>query len=152
MKEVLKKFPDTFFQIDVKTDEVALPTMEIINELDAFNRICIASFSSKRLNYVRSVSPDLCMSMGPKEVFRTLLSRYKLLNKPGYGDCLQVPMKYYGINIVNKKFVDYVQSKNIKIMVWTINDIKTLKYLIELNVDGIITDKPKLLFDLIKEN
>ena len=61
-------------------------------------------------------------------------------------------MKYYGINIVNKKFVDYVQSKNIKIMVWTINDIKTLKYLIELNVDGIITDKPKLLFDLIKEN
>jgi glycerophosphoryl diester phosphodiesterase len=128
------------------------PALEIIKKTHAMDRVCVASFSSKRLNYVRSVSPDLCISMGPKEVFRTLLSRYKLLNKPGYVDCLQVPMKYYGINIVNKKFVDYVQSKNIKIMVWTINDIKTLKYLIELNVDGIITDKPKLLFDLIKED
>ena len=57
LKEVLKKFPDTFFQIDVKTDEVALPTMEIINELNAFNRICIASFSSKRLKLVKENYP-----------------------------------------------------------------------------------------------
>ena len=152
LEEVLDKFPELSFQIDFKTDQVVDPALEIIKKTYSMDRVCIASFSSKRLNYVRSVSPDLCISMGPKEVFRTLLSRYKLLNKPGYGDCLQVPMKYYGVNIINKKFVDYVQSKNIKIMVWTINDIKTLKYLIGLNVDGIITDKPKLLFDLIKES
>ena len=58
-------------------------------------------------------------------------------------------MKYYGINI--NKNCRLCQSKNIKTW-YTINDVKTLKYLIKLNVDGIITDKPKLLFDLIKES
>ena len=90
--------------------------------------------------------------MGPNEVFKTILSRYKLFNTPLKGDCLQVPMKYYGLKIVTKKFVEYLKSKNIKIMVWTINDIETFKYLIQLNVDGIITDKPKLLFETLKNN
>ena len=61
-------------------------------------------------------------------------------------------MKYYGVKIVTKKFVEYLKSKNIKIMVWTINDIETFKYLIQLKVDGIITDRPKLLFETLKNN
>ena len=61
-------------------------------------------------------------------------------------------MKYYGIKIVTKKFVEYLKSKNIKIMVWTINDVKTFKYLIQLEVDGIITDRPKLLFETLEKN
>ena len=76
----------------------------------------------------------------------------KLINGPLKGDCLQVPMKYYGLKIVTKKFVEYLKSKNIKIMVWTINDIETFKYLIQLKVDGIITDRPKLLFETLKNN
>ena len=61
-------------------------------------------------------------------------------------------MKYYGLKIVTKKFVEYLKSKNIKIMVWTINDVETFRYLIQLNVDGIITDKPKLLFETLKNS
>ena len=61
-------------------------------------------------------------------------------------------MKYYGIKVISKRFVDFVKSKGLKVMVWTINDIKTFKYLIELDVDGIITDKPKLLFETLKNN
>ena len=37
-------------------------------------------------------------------------------------------------------------------MVWTINDVKTFNYLIDLNVDGIITDKPKLLFETLQRS
>ena len=61
-------------------------------------------------------------------------------------------MKYYGLTIVTKKFVEYLKSKDIKIMVWTINDVETFKYLIQLEVDGIITDRPKLLFETLEEN
>lgn len=52
---VLKTFPDLYFQIDVKTDEVALPTLEVIKKNNAMNRVCIASFSSKRLQNVSSL-------------------------------------------------------------------------------------------------
>ena len=61
-------------------------------------------------------------------------------------------MKYYGVKIVTKKFVEYLKSKNIKIMVWTINDVETFKYLIQLEVDGIITDRPKLLFETLEKS
>ena len=61
-------------------------------------------------------------------------------------------MKYYGVRVVTKKFVNYLKTNSLKIMVWTINDVKTFKYLIDLNVDGIITDRPQLLFDTLKEN
>ena len=116
------------------------------------DRVCIASFNSKRLDEVRLKFPDLCISMGPVEVFKTILSSYGLYKAKINGDCLQVPMKYYGIKVISKRFVDFVKSKGLKVMVWTINDIKTFKYLIELDVDGIITDKPKLLFETLKNN
>ena len=148
--EIPKKFDS------LKSDEIDSLTIfnnhKIIQKTNSTDRVCIASFSSKRLERVRSMSPNLCISMGPNEVFKTLLSRYKLINSPLKGDCLQVPMKYYGLKIVTKKFVEYLKSKDIKIMVWTINDVETFKYLIQLNVDGIITDKPKLLFDTLEKS
>ena len=152
LEDALNEFPNLSFQIDFKTDEVVEPALNVIQKTNSSDRVCIASFSSKRLERVRSASSNLCISMGPNEVFKTLLSRYKLINSSLKGDCLQVPMKYYGVKIVTKKFVEYLKSKNIKIMVWTINDVETFKYLIQLEVDGIITDRPKLLFETLEKS
>tara|TARA_B100000927_G_scaffold289456_2_gene286108 strand:- start:248 stop:979 length:732 start_codon:yes stop_codon:yes gene_type:complete len=149
LDETLIKFPNLSFQIDFKTDEVVKPALDVINKLDVSDRVCIASFSSKRLELVRSINPNLCISMGPNEVFKTLIASWGLYKKSLIGDCLQVPISYYGIRLVSKRFVDFVHAKNLKIMVWTINDVKTFKYLIGINVDGIITDRPKLLFDTL---
>ena len=151
LSETLLRFPNLCFQIDFKTDEVVMPALDVINDMNEFDRVCIASFNSKRLQNVRSLYPDLCISMGPNEVFKTLLASLNLYKGEIPGDCLQIPMSYYGIKIVSKRFVDFVHSRGLKIMIWTINDIKTFKYLIDLGVDGIITDKPKLLFQTIEE-
>jgi len=150
LSETLKRFPNLFFQIDFKTDEVVKPALDVINKLDVSNRVCIASFSSKRLELVRSLNPNLCISMGPNEVFKTLLASWNIYRGDLIGDCLQIPITYYGIKIVSKRFIDFIHSKGLKIMVWTINDEKTFEYLIKLNVDGIITDRPKLLFETLK--
>ncbi len=149
LDETLEKFPNLSFQIDFKTDEVVKPALDVINKLGVSDRVCIASFSSKRLELVRSINPNLCISMGPNEVFKTLIASWGLYKKSLIGDCLQVPISYYGIRLVSKRFVDFVHTKNLKIMVWTINDVKTFEYLIGINVDGIITDRPKLLFDTL---
>ena len=148
----LKQFPDLFFQIDLKTDLVAIPALEIIKKNNAENRVCIASFNSNRLKQVSENYSAMCLSMGPKEVAKLLLASFGLYKGYIPGDCLQVPIYSHGIKVVTKRFIKFVQSKNLKIMVWTINDEKTLKKLIDLGVDGIITDKPKLLTDLIETN
>ena len=88
--------------------------------------------------------------MGPNEVFKTLLSSFGLYRNSIPGDCIQVPIRYYGIRIVTKRFINFLKSRDLKIMVWTINDVETFKYLIDLKVDGIITDKPKLLYETLK--
>jgi len=152
LQMALTQFPDALFQIDLKTDEVAIPAMQMIKELNAFERVCVASFSSKRLQTVRRKFPKACFSMGPREILKLLLASFGLYNQKVPGDCLQVPMYHYGIKLVTKRFVKYVQSIGLKIHVWTINDTNTMKKLINLGVDGIITDKPKSLKNLLAKN
>jgi len=152
LETALTQFPNALFQIDLKTDEVALPAMKVIENLNAFDRICIASFSSNRLQKVRKKFPDTCLSMGPKEILKLLLASFGLYNKTIYGDCLQVPIYHYGIKLVTRRFVKYVQSIGLKIHVWTINDKNTMRKLIDLGVDGIITDRPKLLKEVLSKN
>ena len=90
--------------------------------------------------------------MGPKQILQLLLASFGLYKQKVPGDCLQVPIYHYGLKLVTKRFVNYVQSIGLKIHVWTINDVDTMQKLINLGVDGIITDKPKILSDLLLKN
>lgn len=87
--------------------------------------------------------------MGPKEIIQLLLASFGIYRKKVNGDCLQIPIYQYGIKLVTKRFVNFIQSKDLKVIVWTINDPKEMQRLIDMKVDGIITDKPKLLFEQI---
>ena len=152
LESTLQKFPDTLFQIDVKTDEVVLPTMEVIKKTNSTDKVCIASFSSKRLKQVHKLYPEICLSMGPFEVMKLLLSSFGLYRNKVPGNCLQIPIYQYGIKLVTKRFIDYIHSIGLKIHVWTINDEDTMQKLIDLGVDGIITDRPKALKDLLSHH
>ena len=150
LEETLKQFPDTKFQIDFKTDEVVDPAIEIINKLPHVKKnLCIASFSSQRLQKIKSKLSDVTYSMGPHEVLKLLLKSFGIYRGEISGDCLQIPIYRYGIKIVTRRFVDFCKRENIKISVWTINSIEEMDYLIDLDVDGIITDKPKALINLL---
>ena len=150
LEETLKQFPNTKFQIDFKTDEVVDPAIEIINKLPHIKKnLCVASFSSQRLQKIRSKLSDVTYSMGPHEVLKLLLKSFGIYRGEISGDCLQIPIYRYGIKIVTQRFVDFCKRENIKISVWTINSIEEMDYLIGLDVDGIITDKPKALINLL---
>ena len=150
LEETLTQFPNTKFQIDFKTDEVVDPAIEIINKLPHIKKnLCVASFSSQRLQKIKSKLSDVTYSMGPHEVLKLLLKSFGIYRGEISGDCLQIPIYRYGIKIVTKRFVDFCKRENIKISVWTINSIEEMDYLIGLDVDGIITDKPKALINLL---
>ena len=152
LESALNKFPNTFFQIDVKTDAVTLPAMKVIEKTNSLDRVCMASFSSERLKKIHGLYPKVCLSMGPSEIFKLFLSSYGLYRKKIPGNCLQIPIYQYGIKLATKRFVKYAQSIGLKIHIWTINDEYTMKKLIEIGVDGIITDRPKLLKDILSNN
>ena len=150
LEETLKQFPNTRFQIDFKTDEVVDPAIEIINKLPHIKKnLCVASFSSQRLQKIKSKLSDVTYSIGPHEVLKLLLKSLGVYRGEISGDCLQIPIYRYGIKIVTRRFVDFCKREDIKISVWTINSIEEMDYLIDLDVDGIITDRPKALINLL---
>ena len=128
-----------------------MPALEIIKKCTAIPRVCIASFNSDRLKRVSEAYPDVCLSMGPKEVLKLLLSSFRLYYKDIPGHCLQIPVYQYGLKLVTQIFINYVQKRGLKIMVWTINDQETMQVLINMGVDGIITDRPSALKELLSK-
>ena len=68
LKECMEAFPNTKFNIDLKTNEVMKPAMKYLHSINAHSRVCIASFSDQRLDFVKKNYPKFCRSMGPSEI------------------------------------------------------------------------------------
>ena len=87
--------------------------------------------------------------MGPSQIFQVRLAAWKFINPRFVSDCVQIPIYKYGIKLASKTMVDFCHANHLKVHVWTINDAKTMKKLISIGVDGIITDRPKLLKEVL---
>ena len=152
LKELLSSFPSLRFNIDIKTENAVEGTVSIIKDLNAFNRVCIASFSSARLNRIRNIAgPKCCTSMGQNEIVNLLLRSYSLPFPKSVGHCAQVPVSQWGIPIVTKKFINCAHNENKLVHVWTINEEKEMNNLIDLGVDGLMTDRPSVLHKVLKD-
>ena len=145
----MEAFPSTKFNIDLKTNEVMEPAMKYLHSINAHSRVCIASFSDQRLDFVKNNYPKFCRSMGPSEILSLKLHSLGLKKFLPEADCVQIPIYKYGIKLATKKLIEAAHKLNLKVHVWTINDAATMDRLIDLGVDGIITDKPNLLKERI---
>ncbi len=146
LEETLSSFPNLRFNIDIKVDSAVEETIRIVKNHHALNRVCLAAFSTNRLNRIRHLTgSDLCSSMGQAEVVKLLLNSYGFNFKASPGFCAQVPVSQFGIPIVTKKFIQKVHDLNKLIHVWTIDETEEMYRLIDLGVDGLMTDKPTVL-------
>ncbi len=146
LEETLSSFPNLRFNIDIKVDSAVEETIRIVKNHHALNRVCLAAFSTNRLNRIRHLTgSDLCSSMGQAEVVKLLLSSYGFNFKASPGFCAQVPVSQFGIPIVTKKFIQKVHDLNKLVHVWTIDETEEMNRLIDLGVDGLMTDKPTVL-------
>ena len=138
--------------IDFKTENSIESGVNIILNHNALNRVCLASFSTSRLNKIRKLAgPNCCSSMGQSEIVYLLLKSRHLPLARVNGHCAQVPTSQWAIPIVTKKFIEYAHKENKFVHVWTIDKKSEMEELIELGVDGLMTDKPSTLMEVIKE-
>jgi len=152
LEEALSSFPSLRFNIDIKVDSAVDETIKIVKKHDALDRVCLAAFSSNRLNRMRKVTgPGLCSSMGQAEIVKLLLSSFGLNQKISPGLCAQVPVSQFGIPIVTERFIKKIHDLNKLIHVWTIDETKEMFRLIDLGVDGLMTDKPTVLKEALLE-
>lgn len=153
LEDLLMAWPDVRINIDPKRDEVAAPLAAALLRTRTVDRVCVGAFSDKRIAHVRELAgPDLCTSMGPREVARLLATSRRL---PGGGGvkspCAQVPTHQGRVPLVTERFVAAAHRRGVQVHVWTIDDPAEMTRLLDLGVDGLMTDRPQVLKDLLVE-
>lgn len=154
LSELLKAFPQARFNIDVKSDHAVEPTLDVLRSHDALARVCLAAFSGKRLSRIRELEPAVATSLAPNEVALLRLAPLAALQSLGArrgAVCVQVPRTRYGITVVNSAFVRRAHACGLQVHVWTIDDASAMTELLGLGVDGIVTDRPDRLRDVLHE-
>jgi glycerophosphoryl diester phosphodiesterase len=142
LDELLEAFPTARLNIDAKSDQVVPGLSATLRRHGALHRVCVGSFSDRRLVTLRrELGADLCTSLGPGQV-----ASLRLATRPvGRGYAAQVPFQHRGIPVVTPKFVESAHRHGISVHVWTIDDAEEMQQLLDMKVDGIMTDRPSLL-------
>lgn len=143
VRDLLTEFPQAFFNIDAKSDAVVDPLLKVLEELDAFDRVCIGSFSDERLRRVRDAYPgQVCTSFGPRGTLRCVLGSFGMPIEAPLADALQLPPTYRGIPLLTKRLIDHAHERGLLVHAWTIDEPHEMERLLDLGVDGIMTDRP----------
>ena len=150
LEELLGRWPQARVNIDPKADACVQPLVALVDRLGAWDRVGFGAFSDRRLRRLRALSHGrACTSMGPRAVAvartATLCGRMPRQN----ADCIQVPLRTGPIPIVTARFVRAAHRAGLPVHVWTVNDESPMHDLLDLGVDGIITDRPRLLRDVL---
>jgi glycerophosphoryl diester phosphodiesterase len=149
LEELLLRWPEARVNIDPKTDACVEPLVAMIDRLGTWDRIGIGSFSDRRLRRIRALSRGrACTSMGPRAV---AAARAAALcgSMPRQGaDCVQVPLRRGPIPIVTAGFVRAAHRSGLPVHVWTVNAEPSMHELLDIGVDGIMTDRPRHLRDV----
>lgn len=154
LDDLLSTWPNAHINIDCKSDQALQPLENRLARGDLFERVCIGSFSDKRLNHLREVFGDkLCTSMGPRDVTKLRLGSWvNTTSKFRNIHAAQVPVSQGPLTIVDRKFVEAAHRADLQVHVWTIDDPVEMKRLLDLGVDGIMTDRLEVLKNVMLEN
>jgi glycerophosphoryl diester phosphodiesterase len=150
LAELLDRWPSARWNIDAKTDHVVPPLVETLRRHDALARVCIGSFSDRRLARVRALAAGgVCTSMGQMAVSAAYFaSRSGRMPRLG-ADCVQVPPRWRGVTVVDARFIRAAHRAGLPVHAWTIDDEPAMARLLDLGVDGVMTDRPRVLRDLL---
>lgn len=146
-EELLATWPDLRINIDPKHDAAVGPLVALLRAHDALDRVCIGSFSDRRLRGLRQeFGARLCTAAGPRETVQLMLGA-----GPTGVDCAQVPVRKGPVRIVTQRFIERCHRRGVQVHVWTIDDADEMHRLLDLGVDGLMTDRPVVLKDTIIE-
>jgi glycerophosphoryl diester phosphodiesterase len=153
LEEVFIAFPDMRFNIDMKQIDPPIYSAlcDLIRKYDMQDKVVAASFSHKNTTAFRELCPEVTTSGDETETRNFVFMNFAYLGRwysPNF-KVFQVPTKSSGITIMTPHFVRAAHERNLRVDVWTIDDPREMKRLVDMGVDGIITDRPDLLMDLL---
>ncbi len=155
LEDLLGAWPDVRFNLDIKAPGVLAPLVRLVQRMGVADRICLGSFSDARVAAARRLfGPSVCTSLGPRGVAALRLSSYSPraagLVRIQAG-CAQVPLQLGGRALVDERFLAAAHARGLQVHVWTVDDPDEVRAMLDLGVDGIMTDRPAMLREVLEE-
>ncbi|MFD5584574.1 glycerophosphodiester phosphodiesterase [Streptomyces sp. NPDC058733] len=151
--DLLDVFPDVRWNVDVKAEAALHPFLNLIARANAWDRICLGSFSEARVvRAQRLAGPKLATSYGTRGVLNLRLRSWGVpaaLRRSAVA--AQVPEVQSGIQVVDRRFVRFAHAHGLQVHVWTVNEPERMHRLLDLGVDGIMTDHIDTLRKVMEE-
>ncbi|GAA1736476.1 glycerophosphodiester phosphodiesterase [Isoptericola hypogeus] len=157
LEDLLGTWPDLRVNVDVKGDSGVAPVADAVERTAAHDRVCVTSFDvGRRRATVARLSRPVATSAGRREVAAFLaaarlrvdpLARWALRD----AHALQVPVTDGPLTVVDATTVAAAHRAGRAVHVWTVNDAHEMRRLLDLGVDGIVTDRADLLRDVLRE-
>jgi glycerophosphoryl diester phosphodiesterase len=155
LEDLLEELPDALLNIDVKAEGAIQPLIDTLRRMNAFGRVCVASFSEARLSQVRRLAGEgLLTSMGMRAIARLWAAgRLPTFARGGrgYQRIAQVPARQGNLTVVDRRLIAAARRRGIEVHVWTIDEPAQMNELIDLGVDGLMTDRPGALRDVLRD-
>ncbi|MEJ5915645.1 glycerophosphodiester phosphodiesterase family protein [Pseudokineococcus sp. 1T1Z-3] len=150
LQDVLQAFPGVVLNVDVKTAGAVAPLVDLLRRDGAHERVVVASFSERRRRaVVRALPPTTATSGGAPVVAAVVAAataplpppvRRAVLARALAGvDVLQVPVR-----VATPALVRAVHEAGVLVHVWTVDDVPGLHAVLDLGVDGVMTDRTDL--------
>ncbi|MFR9792320.1 glycerophosphodiester phosphodiesterase [Streptomyces sp. MB22_4] len=152
-EELLETFPEVRWNVDIKAEPALRPLLDLIERTGAWDRVCVGSFSEARvLRAQRLAGPRLATSFGTRGVLNLRLRSWGLpaaVRRSAVA--AQVPEAQSGVPVVDPRFVRAAHARGLQVHVWTINEPERVHRLLDLGVDGIMTDHIDMLRKVMEE-
>ena len=156
LAEVFKAFPNARINIEIKESRTAEISnlCRLIQTNQKTNLVMVASFDVSQLKKFRKQCPEVASSTGAREAFLFYGLQWAHLENvySPPAQALQVPEYYGNRQVVTPRFLEAAHDRNMRVHVWTVNDTQSMQQLINLGVDGIMTDYPEKLLQLLGRN
>lgn len=154
LETVLAAFPDMPMTIELKPEDPAMVPdfCALLQTYDMTDQVIVASFHDNVMAAFREECPGVPTSAASSEVtafvFALLSGNMDIFTQHPSLVAFQVPLRQGETELVTPEFVEMAHALGIEVQVWTINDRETMELLIELGVDGVITDRPDLALEV----
>lgn len=141
-EELLDTFPEVRWNVDIKAEPALQPLLDLITRTDAWDRVCVGSFSEARVARAqRLAGPRLATSYGTRGVLNLRLRSWGIpaaVRRSAIA--AQVPESQSGVPVVDRRFIRTAHARGLQVHVWTVNEAERMHRLLDLGVDGIMTD------------
>ncbi len=152
LEELLDAWPDMRICIDPKIDATVPLLIKAMQAPGVLERVCVGSFSDERLARLDEEFGDaLCMAMAPKQIARFRMASFWRRGSPQRyrANTIQIPRRQGLVPLATKRMVRHAHACGIAVHVWTIDDADVMNQLLDRAVDGIMTDQPIVLRDVL---